>query len=160
MIQITIVVSSVPPTSAGARERAGLTDAPLRGIPAKWITVGVSGIANAACPGARFVTVRMTSRKFACVHEPILRGPQLPPRSIATPTDAGRCGRAAGRVAARAERSGSDGDALRIRGKVDGHAAVRAIDARRVEGLEDQVRLTPGAIDEDHARRVTLACDT
>ena len=43
-----MVPSSVPPTSAGASDRAGFTDAPLNGIPAKWMAIRVSGIAKAA----------------------------------------------------------------------------------------------------------------
>ena len=30
--------------------RAGLTDAPLTGMPARWITTSVSGMASGACP--------------------------------------------------------------------------------------------------------------
>ena len=37
-----------PPTSAGPSDRAGLTDAPLNGMPAKWMTTRVSGIASGA----------------------------------------------------------------------------------------------------------------
>jgi hypothetical protein len=38
------------PTSAGANERAGFTDAPLNGIAARWIATSVSGIASSAVP--------------------------------------------------------------------------------------------------------------
>ena len=53
------------PTSAGASERVGFTDAPLNGIPAKWMTTSVIGMMKPAWEAALFVTVRMTAMNTA-----------------------------------------------------------------------------------------------
>jgi hypothetical protein len=39
---------AVQPTSVGANDRAGFTDAPVRGISATWMEKSVSGIASSA----------------------------------------------------------------------------------------------------------------
>src|SRR5262249_49384022 len=55
------------PTTAGPNVRAGLTDAPLKGIAANWVTASASGIATSAVPPytSLRVTWRMTTTKIA-----------------------------------------------------------------------------------------------
>jgi hypothetical protein len=57
--------SSLAPMTADAIDRAGFTDEPVNGTIAKWMTSRVSGMANAAWVGVRFVEVRMTAMKIA-----------------------------------------------------------------------------------------------
>jgi hypothetical protein len=55
----------VPVQTAGASDRTGFTDAPLTGIPTKWIISRVSGITKIDFSGARLETVRITAMKMA-----------------------------------------------------------------------------------------------
>src|SRR3954452_19698845 len=77
------------------------------------------------------------------------------PRARHRATAVSQLGRAArrSRTQAGTAPSGGQGDRLAVGGDVDGDSAVRAVDARREEAVEDQVRITPGAFDRDHGRQ-------
>src|SRR5690349_3489956 len=59
-----------------------------------------------------------------------------------------------------AHASGRDGEDLGIRSELHRDEAVRAVDAIHVESVEGQLRLTPGAFDRDHARRLPAVRDS
>ena len=57
--------------------------------------------------------------------------------------------------------SGGDGETDgAVRREVEADPAVRAVDARRVEGLDGQFTVAPGAFDVDHAARLNPGRDS
>src|SRR4051794_37780757 len=56
--------------------------------------------------------------------------------------------------------SGREREHLRVRREIHGDPAIRAIDARRIEALEDELRVAPAAFDRDHAATLTESRDT
>src|SRR5829696_8145770 len=54
----------VPDTMAGPIDRAGLTEAPLIGIAAKWMPASTKGITKMPQVGCFFVIVRITATKM------------------------------------------------------------------------------------------------
>src|SRR6185436_9118766 len=70
------------------------------------------------------------------------------------PTAAGQYGNSAVAratwIAGRVSASGCERERVRVGRDVDGDAALRAVDAQRVEAVQGQIRLTPGAFDGDH----------
>src|SRR5512146_1914981 len=70
-VRYTHRLAYVPDTTAGASDRAGLTEAPLICIEAKWMTARVSGMTKIPALGAFRVTVRITATKTAVVRTSI-----------------------------------------------------------------------------------------